>query len=159
MKVENVPWTLKLIVFRGRGNRSLRNVKEPEVNEEIIWERKTSTLPCVVGIFHECVLALAACTCGISLFFSYLNGKAEILGLFFPWHFVLPLQWKKSLRDCIYGLIKTKPWHSSPSFCKEKDSTTLHHTETMHIHLKVFTSYYFQLNAPAQSWASWDRYK
>ena len=125
------------------------NGKEPEVNEKIIWERKPSILPFVVGIFPECVLALAACTCGISLFFLYLNGKAEILGLFFPWHFVLPLQSKKKL--CIYGLIKTKPQHSSPSLCKENDSTTLHHTETMHIHLKVFTSYYFQLNTPAQS--------
>lgn len=125
------------------------NFKEPKVNEKIIWERKTSILPCIVGIFPECVLALAACTCGISLFFLYLNAKAEILGLFFPWHFVLPLQSKKKL--CIYGLIKTKPQHSSPSLCKEKDSATLHHTETMHIHLEVFTSYYFQLNTPAQS--------
>ena len=125
------------------------NFKEPKVNEKIIWERKTSILPCIVGIFPECVLALAACTCGISLFFLYLNAKAEILGLFFPWHIVLPLQSKKKL--CIYGLIKTKPQHSSPSLCKEKDSTTLHHTETMHIHLEVFTSYYFQLNTPAQS--------
>lgn len=73
------------------------NFKEPKVNEKIIWERKTSILPCTVGIFPECVLALAACTCGISLFFLYLNAKAEILGLFFPWHFVLPLQSKKKL--------------------------------------------------------------
>lgn len=95
------------------------NFKEPKVNEKIIWERKTSILPCIVGIFPECVLALAACTCGISLFFLYLNAKAEILGLFFPWHFVLPLQSKKKL--CIYGLIKTKPQHSSPSLASHRD--------------------------------------